>query len=116
MNGKQSEFILGRNVTEKAKAQENRSSVVISLRVSGNEFDLLSDVAESEGRTVSQVARKAIQQWLTHRDRETQWVALSFISGTKVFFGDSSGTTYGSGESSKQSGRADHDPATAFVT
>ena len=87
------EYILGRNVTERARAQENRGTVVLSLRLSSVEFDMLSDLAESQGRTVSQVAREAIQGSLKHRARETSSAYLSLLNGSAFAFGDMSNRT-----------------------
>jgi hypothetical protein len=87
------EYILGRNVTERARAQENRGTVVLSLRLSSVEFDMLSDLAESQGRTVSQVAREAIQVSFKHRNRETYSADLSLSNGSAFTFGDMSNRT-----------------------
>lgn len=97
MTQNQQEYVLGRNVTEQAQAQENRGTVVLSLRLSSAEFDMLNDLAEMQGRTVSQVAREAIQAWLKHGSRETQWAALSFFGGSTAYFGDMSSHTFRTG-------------------
>ena len=93
----QQDYRLGRNVTERAQAQESRGTVVVSFRVSNNEFDALSDLAESQGRTVSQVAREAFRQGLTS-DGPTRRAAISFLNGNLVSFGTAYGGTFGTGE------------------
>ena len=93
----QEDYILGRDVTEQAQAQESRGTVVVSFRVSGHEFDALSDLAESQGKTVSQVAREAFRQGLTSAG-PTRRAAISFINGNKVYFGSADEGTFGTGE------------------
>lgn len=93
----QEEYVLGRNVTQQARARENRGTVVISFRISGEEFDALSDVADGRGKTVSQVAREAFRQGLTSRG-PTQWAAISFPGGNMVYFGNAEPGTFGPNE------------------
>ena len=93
----QQDYRLGRKVTEQARAREGRGTVVVSFRVSAEEFDALSDLADSEGKTVSQVAREAFRQGLTSAG-PTRWAAISFINGTMVSFGDAYQCTFGTGE------------------
>ena len=55
------EVVLGRNVTKLAKAKEGpKHTVVLSVRLSHDEFGTLEAIARSEGRTVSQLAREAL--------------------------------------------------------
>ncbi len=93
----QQDYRLGRKVTEQARAREDRGTVVVSFRVSAKEFDALSDLADSEGKTVSQVAREAFRHGLTFAG-PTRWAAISFINGSMVSFGDAYQCTYGTGE------------------
>lgn len=93
----QQDYRLGRKVTEQARAREGRGTVVVSFRVSGEEFDALSDLADSEGKTVSQVARDAFRQGLTSAG-PTRWAAISFINGNMVSFGNADEGTFASGE------------------
>ena len=54
------EVVLGRNVTKQAKAKEGpKDTVVLSVRLSHDEFKMLEAIARSEGRTLSQLAREA---------------------------------------------------------
>lgn len=55
------EYILGRDVTEQAKAKEKRGTVVISFRINADEFDRVCDLALSKDRTASWVARRAFR-------------------------------------------------------
>ncbi len=93
----QQDYRLGRKVTEQARAREDRGTVVVSFRVSAKEFDALSDLADSEGKTVSQVAREAFRHGLTFAG-PTRWAAISFMNGSMVSFGDAYQSTFGSGE------------------
>ena len=54
-------YKLGRNVTDQAKAKENRGTVVISFRIKADEFDRLCELAKLNERTVSEEARKAFR-------------------------------------------------------
>ncbi len=49
-----------------------RSGVVISVRLSAEEADLLSDVAEANGKTVSQVTREALTRYLREPVKSAQ--------------------------------------------
>ena len=97
MNEHRQDYVLGRNVTEQARARERRGTVVLSFRVSGNEFDALSELADSEGRNISHVARAALQQWLAHPHRAAHSASMSFPSGGMAFFGDVRLGTAGTG-------------------
>ena len=99
----QQDYILGRDVTEQAQAHENRGTVVVSFRISGDEFDALSDVADGQGKTVSQVAREAFRQGLTSRG-PTQWAAMSFAGGNMVYFGNAESSTFGTEEADIKGG------------
>ena len=81
-------YVLGRNVTEQARAHERRGTVVLSVRLSGEEFDALANFAESQEWTVSQAARAAVQQWLARPQRATHSAFISFPSGSTAYFGD----------------------------
>ena len=93
----QQDYRLGRKVTEQARAREGRGTVVVSFRVSGEEFDAVSDLADSQGKTVSQVAREAFRQGLTFAG-PTRWANISFPNGSSVSFGNADQGTFGTGE------------------
>ena len=98
----QHDYILGRDVTEQAKARESRGTVVVSFRISGDEFDALSDSADGQGKTVSQVAREAFRRGIKSRG-PTQWAAMSFLGGNIIYFGDAERGTFGTGEAEIES-------------
>ena len=100
MNKGQEDYILGQNVTDLAQGKEGRRTVVLSLRLLGEEFDALSDLAEIQGRTISQVAREAIRMWLRSREHESYQASVSFANGTSVSFGDTSNVTHWTGDPS----------------
>ena len=87
MVNQQNDYVLGRDVTEQAEARESRGTAVVSFRVSGDEFDALSELADSQGKTVSQVAREAFRQGLTSAG-PTRRAAMSFPNGVVAYFGD----------------------------
>ena len=93
----QNDFVLGRNVTEQAKAVEGRGTVVLSIRLSADELDSLSIIAEAEDKTLSQVVREAIRQWRSNRQRETRRAAMSFPNGNMLYFGDTTQGTFTTG-------------------
>ena len=55
------EYVLGRSVTKRARGQENRSSSVVSVRLSAGEMDLVGAIAKRQGSSFSQVIRDAIK-------------------------------------------------------
>ena len=55
------DYVLGRNVTKQALGKERLTSVV-SIRMTSEEMDAVSAVAEREGKTFAQVAREAIRE------------------------------------------------------
>ena len=96
------EYVLGRDVTDQAKARESRGTVVISFRISSEEFDALTEYAGAQRKTVSQIAREAFREGLTSRS-QTQWAAMSFAGGSMVCFGDVVGNTFVSVDSNVES-------------
>ena len=104
----QQDYILGRDVTEQAQARESRGTVVVSFRISANEFDALSDIADGQGKTVSQVAREAFRHGLTSRG-PTQWAAMSFAGGNMVYFGNAENSTFGAEEADLEGGDQESD-------
>lgn len=54
-------YRLGPNITEQAHATENRGTVVVSARLLAHEFDMLSDMANLQDRSVSEVIRSALR-------------------------------------------------------
>lgn len=100
MNQNERDYVLGDNVTEQAKAQENRSTVVVSFRVSESDFDRLSSLAVSQGKTISQIAREALQKGIASTARTTRMGgAISFVGGNMVSFGSMTVGTFCTGES-----------------
>lgn len=97
------DYVLGRDVTEQAQARESRGTVVISFRISADEFDALSDIAVGQGKTISQVAREAFRQGLTSNG-PIQWAAMSFPGGNMVYFGNAESSTFGAEEADIESG------------
>ena len=77
------EYVLGRDVTEQAKAREKRGTVVISFRIGLDEFDRLSDLAESEDRTVSWIARRAFRTGMwPYTSTDTAGNAATWVDGS----------------------------------
>lgn len=59
------EFELGEDITEQFEApKRSRSGIVVSVRLEPDDADRLTELAEATGRTVSQVARAAIHDYL----------------------------------------------------
>jgi hypothetical protein len=100
----QQDFVLGRNVTEQAKAVEGRGSVVLSIRLSASELEFLSNIAVADDKTLSQVVREAIRQWRSNRQRETRRAAVSFPNGGMLYFGDTTQATFTTGDPQSHSG------------
>lgn len=55
------DYVLGRSVTKQARGQENRTSSVVSVRLSADEMDVLGAIAERHGMNFSQVIRDGIK-------------------------------------------------------
>lgn len=57
------DFELGADVTAQAKAEGKRETVVLSVRVSADEFRRLDALAQVTGKSVSQLAREALSSY-----------------------------------------------------
>lgn len=57
------DFELGRDVTAHAKADGKRETVVLSVRVTGEELRRLEILARNSGRSVSQLVREALNAY-----------------------------------------------------
>ena len=68
------DYVLGRNVTNQALGKERMTSVV-SIRLSSEEMDAVSAVAEREGKTFAQVVREAIKEATSAKRRRARVVA-----------------------------------------
>ena len=55
------DYVLGRSVTKQARGQDNRTSSVVSVRLSAEEMDLVGAIAKRQGSSFSQVIRVAIR-------------------------------------------------------
>lgn len=83
------DYVLGKNVTEQLRAREVRDTVVLSFRLSSVDFDALSDLAESQGKTVSQVGREAVRASLIpSANLAGISAAIGLPDGATVYFGD----------------------------
>ncbi len=65
--GERSDYVLGRDVTEQARSHEDRTTGVVSLRLSAEEMDALCAVADQEGKYLSDVVRDAVHEHLKSR-------------------------------------------------
>ncbi len=54
-----------------------RSGVVVSVRLSPEDADLLHDIAEANGKTISQVAREGLSRYLRRRGGATAYEAAA---------------------------------------
>lgn len=66
-----SQFQAGEDVTDEFEPLKRRSGIVVSVRLNPTDADRLMAAAEDSGRTVSQVAREAIENYLDGRVRAT---------------------------------------------
>ncbi len=82
------EYTLGANVTELFRPKENRTTTIVSVRLSAPEWDIVSAIAERERKSVSQVMRDAIAQIASEKSTEPRWVAAAFEGGNSTFFGE----------------------------
>ena len=84
-----SNYVLGRGVTRLARGRENRTTSVVSFRLSDEEMDFLSMIAEQEGKSYSQVIRDAIKQMRSRELTKTGWGGhMSIVNGASFTFGE----------------------------
>ena len=83
------DYVLGRGVTKQARGQENRTSSVVSIRLSAEEMDVLGAIAERHGKNFSQVIRDGIRLMASSERTELGLVGvISFEHGVSVAVGD----------------------------
>ena len=82
------EYILGANVTELFRPKENRTTTIVSVRLSAPEWDIVSAIAERERKSVSQVMRDAIAQMRNAPAADPRWVTAAFENGDSAYFGE----------------------------
>ncbi len=74
------EFALGENVTALAKSKSRGGSAVVAVRLSLSEFSEIESISRATGRSVSQVVREALRNWL-HFDASSQPTVTISIKG-----------------------------------
>ena len=83
------DYVLGRGVTKQVRGQENRTSSVVSIRLSAEELDVLGAIAERHGKNFSQVIRDAIRLMASSNRTELGLGGvISFENGGSVAVGD----------------------------
>lgn len=83
------DYVLGREVTTRARSAEGRTTSIVSVRLSDEEMDALCAIAEREDKSLSQVVRDAIRRARSTKRTETGWSgALSLMNGASFTFGD----------------------------
>ncbi len=78
------QYKLGRDVTESAQAQKERSTIVLSVRLSGSELAHLEKLSRESGKTISQVARQAIAAYQGPAKQGQPQVSIGLYDGTTV--------------------------------
>ena len=78
------EYQLGRDVTHLAKANDNRGTAVISVRLGATDIARLEGIGRESGKTVSQVVRDAIAAYRVKRPA----LIVGFWSGSTVTLGE----------------------------
>jgi uncharacterized protein (DUF1778 family) len=82
------EFMLGEDVTSRAKARIHKNTVVLSIRLSSDELAEIEAAANATGHTVSQVVREAIRNCLHTMRRAEPVIILSVQEGLTISLGD----------------------------
>ena len=83
------DYVLGRGVTKQARGQEKRTSSVVSIRLSAEEMDTLTTIAERHGMNFSQVIRDGIKLMASNQRPEIGvGGVISFEGGVSVAVGD----------------------------
>ena len=68
------EFEAGEKVTDQVVRRNISSGIVISVRLTPEDSIKLADLAEENGKTVSQVARQAIRSFISRRGQHPVFV------------------------------------------
>lgn len=81
------EFEAGENVTDQFASPKRPSGIVISVRLDPQDADRLVDHAEATGRTLSQVGREAIRDYLRYglRSGYEPELTISASDGVSLF-------------------------------
>jgi len=90
----QNEFVLGKDVTTKARAKDSQGTTVLSVRVPIDEMVMVERACRSIGKTPSQIVREAIHQYI-------QVEAASFQSTVTISV--QGGMTFSTGRASQSS-------------
>lgn len=92
MSAEREEFVLGADVTRAARSRRKAETVVLSLRLSLADLRRLEQVGAAQGKSVSQVAREAIKQYLQTVSEQGPTVVLALAGGGFVRWGSMEGT------------------------
>jgi uncharacterized protein (DUF1778 family) len=57
------DYPLGADVTRLARSPRKTRSVVLSIRLTGDELTVIEQAASAEDRTLSYVVRRAVREW-----------------------------------------------------
>jgi hypothetical protein len=87
MRGEQEDFVLGEDVTSLARSKIRKESVVLSVRLSAEEFAAVDALSRETGRTPSQTVRNAIKDYV-HGSRAGQLtITISLAGGSTLATG-----------------------------
>ena len=83
------EFALGEDVTALARSRSRGGTAVVAVRLSLSELSEIESICQATGKTMSQVIREALRNWL-HFDAASQpTVTISIKGGSTTTTGAS---------------------------
>jgi predicted transcriptional regulator len=89
MLANEEEFVLGEDVTKLAAGKARKGTVVVSVRLSGDEFRELATLSQLQGRTPSQVARDALREYVLGQHQSQATITVSLSGGATIVTGAS---------------------------
>lgn len=88
MSDKQKDFVLGSDITPQAAARSRKETVVVSVRLPSDEFARVERTSRLQGRTVSQIAREAINAYVDAQARNQACIKVSIAGFFDVGWGE----------------------------
>ncbi len=83
----QEDFVLGEDVTSLARSKIRKESVVLSVRLSAEEFAAVDALSRQTGRTPSQTVRNAIRDYVQGAKASQPTITISLAGGSTLATG-----------------------------
>ena len=96
------EYSLGEEVTELAQSKKQQDTVVVSVRVSQNEFKRLEEMANQKGKSMSQIVRDAVSAYCIASEKLGYYMSIATSGGAQASSGGFQQQSFASFESTLQ--------------